>query len=479
MIGSYATTGADASLIIERIHTSNSVRLDRRNKEKMQNFYDVLLRRFVGVGDALYKAGEGGEELGRYKQLDVLTKTLYIMAQDAPDSAAAVWNRRLGIIQSAHAKRLRDAELIGLDDEEEFSAWPSSGSLLLLRTIGHIFPMTDLRHVVTTPTLIIIGQILGQTPVRSIEDVMKGVFCSALMLEYTKDAKRLAPEALAFLAGALNLFAVDMEDACSASPVPSFAVAHKIDDLLNLRENAIKFSTDSKSKESCYKFSLEKAVMRSVSAPSTILVTVLRMIQKSVDCYFGSLNSSEEESFDQITRALLRLSPNAKLSKLPKFLIGEITKTADTISHELNIGKPRRPLLRRAAAKSSEIAIETLAPRMEDPTRYAMSKDKNKTRTQAEKDKLRREYKREHKAVSRELRLDAAFVENERRKEKDRKDSKAREARNKNYAWMEQEQATMNQQVAQGGGLLKGGGTGAARIKAKSGKIGIKRGGKF
>ena len=44
---------------------------------------------------------------------------------------------------------------------------------------------------------------------------------------------------------------------------------------------------------------------------------------------------------------------------------------------------------------------------------------------------------------------------------------------------MEQEQATMNQQVAQGGGLLKGGGTGAARIKAKSGKIGIKRGGKF
>ena len=37
----------------------------------------------------------------------------------------------------------------------------------------------------------------------------------------------------------------------------------------------------------------------------------------------------------------------------------------------------------------------------------------------------------------------------------------------------------MNQQVAQGGGLLKGGGTGAARAKAKTGKIGIKRGGKF
>jgi Nop14-like family. len=91
MIATYATTGTDASLIIERIHTSNSVRLDHRNKEKMQNYYDVLLRRFIGVGDALYKGGNGGEDLGRYDQLDSLTKTLYDMAQDAPDSAAAVW----------------------------------------------------------------------------------------------------------------------------------------------------------------------------------------------------------------------------------------------------------------------------------------------------------------------------------------------------------------------------------------------------
>merc|ERR1719457_159749 len=106
---------------------------------------------------------------------------------------------------------------------------------------------------------------------------------------------------------------------------------------------------------------------------------------------------------------------------------------------------------------------------MEDHTKYAMGKDMNKTRMQADKDRQRREYRREHKAVSRELRLDAAFIESERRKEKDLKDSKTRAARNKNFAWLEQEQATMNQQVAQGGGLLKGGGIGAARSKAASG----------
>ena len=57
----------------------------------------------------------------------------------------------------------------------------------------------------------------------------------------------------------------------------------------------------------------------------------------------------------------------------------------------------------------------------------------------------------------------------------DKPDSK----RQKNFAWLESEQATMNQQVRQGGGLLSGGGTGAARAKARSAKLGIKKGGKF
>jgi nucleolar protein 14 len=44
---------------------------------------------------------------------------------------------------------------------------------------------------------------------------------------------------------------------------------------------------------------------------------------------------------------------------------------------------------------------------------------------------------------------------------------------------LEGEAATLNQQVALGGGLLKGGGIGAAKAKARSGKLGIKKGGKF
>ena len=44
LIAKYASTGKDASIIIKRIYASNSVRLDHRNGERMQNFYDGLSR---------------------------------------------------------------------------------------------------------------------------------------------------------------------------------------------------------------------------------------------------------------------------------------------------------------------------------------------------------------------------------------------------------------------------------------------------
>ena len=231
LIGQHASTGKDVSLIIQRIHKSNSVRLNKRNTEKMQNFYDVLLRRFIAVGDAIHTSGDGGEELGRYEQLNALTKILYAMSQDSPESAAAVWGRRLGIFQNAHAKRLRDAGFVSIDDDkDDFTAWPSTGTLFLLRALGHIFPVTDRRHRVVTPALLLLGQMVAQTPVRSLSDLVCGLFCCGLMVEYTKEAKRVAPEAMAFLAGVLRLFSKNP----AASPVPTLQQVHP--SLRGLRE---------------------------------------------------------------------------------------------------------------------------------------------------------------------------------------------------------------------------------------------------
>ncbi|KAI2491832.1 Nop14-like family [Fragilaria crotonensis] len=188
-------------------------------------------------------------------------------------------------------------------------------------------------------------------------------------------------------------------------------------------------------------------------------------------------DGSEPEAFSDLVDALLALNPRSKTNPIPQAIADKIAATASKLSTFLSTA--RVPLTRRSGPSRQEMSIKSLAPRLEDPDRYRMSKDQGKNANQAALDRSRREYKREHKAVARELRMDGAFAEQERRREQDKRDSKARAKRNKNFAWLESEQGAMNQQVAQGGGLLSGGGMGAARAKAKSAKLGIKKGGKF
>jgi nucleolar protein 14 len=473
LIGKYAATGKDASTIIKRIHASNSVRLDHRNGERMQNFYDVLLRRFMAVGDAIFDSGDGGEELRRYDQLNTIAKVMYDMAQDSPESAGAVWSRRIGILRKAHEKRLRDSDFVRGDEEMEdgefWSAWPTVGVFLLLRTLGHIFPVTDRRHHVVTPAILLLAQTTAQTPVLSTFDLTMGILCSGLLMEYTKEAKRVVPEAVSFIASAIRLFAPNNTRNFTN---PALQAAYDQPFSQSLRDAVSKYDD-----ATLPSLKLEHDFI--VSDEDTEIATALlsmciSLIEKYVQALKGSFSvSAEAELLYEVSDAILCLQPKSYPLDLQK----KISRTASLIAGVCPA--KRAPLQRRGRASASEMAIKTLAPRMEDPTRYSMSRDKGKKSAQAAIDRVRREYKREHKAISRELRMDGAFIETERRKDQEKRDSKARAKRHKNFAWLEGEVGAMNEQVRQGGGLLKGGGTGLARAKAATGKMGIKKGGKF
>lgn len=470
LIAKYAATGQDATTIIERIHRANSVRLDHRNTEKMQNFYDALLRRFILVGDAISISGNGGEELGRLEQLSGITRVLYAMTTDSPEMAAAVWSRRVGILQSAHEKRLRDFEV--MVDEEE-SPWPSSGVFLLLKALTVIFPVTDKRHDIVTPANLLLGEIISQTPVTSTHDIILGVLFSALLLENGLEAKRVAPEALGFLASVIRLFS-DSPGHCA---LPALDAATILPDVQGLRE-ALKELTQTDGDEDSVipPLRLEQDFAQGDASlvATALLGSTLKLIGKLFMEFEASLpDGSVSEMMGEVSDSLLTL----KASNLTKSLKRILTPLASGLAKAT--AAHRVPLRRRAGDASEDKGIKSLAPRMEDPEKYTLSRDKGKKAKQAAVDRTRREYKREHKAFSRELRIDASFIESERRKQYQTKQDKERAKRNKNFAWLEGEQAAMNQQVAQGGGLLKGGGMGAAKAKAKSGKLGIKKGGKF
>lgn len=60
---------------------------------------------------------------------------------------------------------------------------------------------------------------------------------------------------------------------------------------------------------------------------------------------------------------------------------------------------------------------------------------------------------------------DTDFLEQERFKEKTTQLEVARGERYKNFAWLEEQQATINQQVRKGGEVLRGGGSAIAKRK--------------
>lgn len=451
LIDQYAMTGSDACCIIRRIFVNNSVQLNKNNKIKMTQFYEVVLQRFVEISDAVHELGNGGDKLCRYYQLDELTYTLFDMTQDFPNSACILWSKKLAFFQKILTKRIITLET---DDCNYVSSWPSVGMLLLMRVLGHLFPVTDFRHGIITPALLLLGQMIAQAPVVSLLDLVKGIFSAGLMIEYTKDAMRLPLEAFTFLSGVLMLFSNTVD----LGPIPILLNTKKSINLRNLRQYVLDYFNQDESKNLTLSFEKEKISTR--TTPLEVLLCTLRLIQTSIGHYHGNLCNAETEVFEHLRRCLFCM--NEKNNRWPNFVKKLIVKTIDAVS--LSKQSPRQPLQRFSSARNSELAIPTFSPQIVDLTKtsvFATEKDRL-----FEKSKIQHEYKSERKALSRQIRQDALLIETIRRQNKYDRDKRAKIERQKNYACLEQEQATINQQVARGGDLLRGGGTSVARWKA-------------
>ena len=456
MIGEYCETGKDAATLIERIYVANSVRLNRNHMSSMVNFLDILQKRFLLVADALAENGDD-ERLARREQLDELTKVMYKITQEAPNQMSQIWSRRLIYFQRSLGKQLRDLE-IGVDT----SAVPSVGQILLLRCMGHIFPMTDYRHVVATPIMLLIGQYLAQAPITKVQELYRSMLLASMSIEYTKETKRIFPEVVLFLSGVLHLFYDETET--TQNPMPSILVG-------NIRKHVV----SNRSEDYKLQLHLEGSKIGDIACP--ILFSALKLVG-----HVARIANDGNVGVELLQLLKISLKPLTKVKKnqngvMPSLMSKLISNVYLDVKQSIEQLASRQPLHRSQSHKQT--AIKSFAPNMEDPDSYKMSKDKTKTQQQAQHARLKREYRREHKAVQREIRVDAAVIESQRRSEKTKRDDAARQKRQQNYAWMEHEQGLMNQQVRQGGGLLTGGGTGAARVKARQGTLGIKKGGKM
>jgi len=499
LIIEHCNVGSDVITLLNRIHSSNSVRLDRRNVTPMQNFLDVLIRRFVKVGDAIFESGDGGE-MDRAMQIDETCKVIYNVSQDHPETAAAIFGRRLGITQRALSKRLRDAELyvntdgtinktnnnnrdVAADADEEsdsfedFSVFPSFGTIFMFRLIGHVFPVTDYKHAIVTPTLILMGQCLGQANVRKIWDVAKGLVICGIGLGFVTETKRVLPEVVGFVSGVIRLFSERKGSKTikggwkggGGFEIPTLSGAEKSVHMKDIRSCVMK-TEDLGKDDLLIDFNQgRKEVVTSV------LNLALRLAGQILELYGTSSNVDLVKRLGLSVELLNQDPVGGKIMKKKiRQLYDKFSAVRDAAA------APRKPLF-IVGPKINDLAVKSLHPKIEDVDTYKITKDKGKEKKKAERDKLQRQYKRESKAAARELRLDGQFIEQKRREEKNKTVNKGRDERNRNFAWMEGEAAILNQQVRQGGGLMSGGGVGAAKSKARTNKIGRikKKDGKF
>ncbi|CAM9849880.1 unnamed protein product, partial [Phaeothamnion confervicola] len=447
VLARHAKSAADVNTVIDRVRRYHSVRLDGRNKEKMHNFYGLLLRRFQRVGQQAVQLPPGGP-MDRTVQLDFLTRAMYDMTQETPDAAGALWHRTLGSLQQKLAKRLRDAGAGGAG-----RCWPDGGALLLLRLLPHLFPTSDFQHPVATPAALLLGQCLAQCPVRSAADVPAGLFAAGLALEYARPAGRFVPEAVSFLAAVVAAFAPAAATGLAAKRSTLPTIGEPPTMRLDLRwldgggdENDGAEDTSSTA----------AAAMRPAFAAAT-LATAYRLLTQQAALLAGC--DAAHEAMAPAAEALARVHP-AATPQLPPALRALHTGLADALAALRTAAAARSPLRWPAEAKG---ALRTLAPKFAE--RYTMGKDGDLDRDRAQVKQMQRQLKREKKGAARELKRDAAFLSTARDAAREERDGERRRALKLNRAWLEQQQASFNKEISGKAGRMnmKGGGTAAKK----------------
>ncbi len=466
LITKYCTTGDDINTVIQRCAKYHSALADSRNREKLHNFYDVLLRHFVAVGEKIATSHGCIDSFNYPNQLHALSGVLFDIAQEMPLQIGALWRRILRQMQHKFATVLKN----------NAQSWPSPGHLILLKVIGDIFPVTDLRHPIATPAALLTGQYLSQCPVTCVSHIVSGLFCCASLLRWSSTSGRFAPEALSFLTGALSLFACDQWRQVAAKFVTS-PMFHSITEKgrttlgLLLRGQASSFQEDLGDNDGPPKLPLSAARMlekiengNDFPTPD-VCVAIFGTIYSLLEASIPSLVSTEgfPEMVFPIKGVLSTLCPSEEPHALPIGL-----QKIHVRLHRKIMELEGAALAKRSPLKwqmGGVRLVKALFPKFEEGFVPGRGLD-------SEVKKLKKMVSREKKGAMRELRRDTEFLARVVDDDSLVKEGARKTQLRKNRIWLEEQQSTWKQQVGKkkSRGLMQGGGS-SIKKRPKVGKF--------
>ena len=504
----YVKNGTDYVAMVTRIVGYHSVKLPGKegvdNKSRMHNFLGVLMAEFSAIGDGLAYAASQDEQADLMMRLDSLMALVFQLCRDMEGSVTSLWAKAIKQLLGALQKRLRDYA----HGVRQASTWPSLGKVLFLQLLGCTYSVTDLQHALVTPAMLLMCQYLTQCQVVSLQDVSTGLLVCSVLMDYTDGSKRYVPEVTSFLCRLLGVLAQNH----SASASGSFHIAKSANSSSNFNVNKLCWLSLVPREEDEHARAAKKSKAtkrappgaapaanqgqeggegkipwRYFSAAGTVpehtgeddatsgveegprsSVALLGVALSLVKQLLGRHGASA--AFPEIASPLLNalMDVSAAVTTLDGHKEERVTALINEVSSVLQLcgaqatrkQDSRSPLAWRNESVSS---IEAKNPMY--AMNYTFKKDNDADGDRAKMKQLQRQLKRETKAAQRELRRDSEFLDREAFKDKQEAHDRRRAERSKNFAFMEEQQATINQQVRLGGGLMKGGGSGVIKGK--------------
>lgn len=348
--------------------------------------------------------------------------------------------------------------------------WPALGQLLLFRLLMTVFSVSDYRHIIAESANLFLSQCLSQCPVNSLSDMMSGLLCVSLLTDMAQESERISPESVAFLSSILAVFApvITQEnvDGLLLQKTLNAKTLTWIRLFLSTQASLLD-STKSAGISDWKLFSMidsETDDETKYAALSSIFLMTQQLIKTLLDRHKS--HSGFAELFESTILRNLKLLRPHEAPRLSSSIIISHTLLLEGLIKNIRDHKcTRQPLQWR---RQHKVAIVSKNPRFE--VDYKLKKDSDPDEARAKLKQLTREKKREEKAAMRELRRDSDFLEQEKYSAQRKRLDQMREERNNNFAWLEEQQATINEQVRKGGELLRGGGSGMTkkpRVKRK------------
>ncbi|XP_041369005.1 nucleolar protein 14-like [Gigantopelta aegis] len=381
-------TTTDKLTIIHRVRACHHPSLAEGNKQKLE----ILLRLLVQ-----YFGDECLQEPLELSLLDKLTVHLYELTQQMPAVAAEVLQNQILDRQAEFSqlaeRRGRRALVVGLD------------TLLYLKLVSVLFPTSDFRHPVTTPAMLLIGQLLAQCPVKTERDVASGLFLCSLCLQYVWLSKRYFPEAINFLHGVLFLAAEKKANKIERVVPPFKPVGTGVNLLLVTSEESKNCELKLFNVAEVFDSDLTEDELSTDNFRVNAVNSCVHLLQEFSTLY------ADLPSYTEIFLPVIEICKQLPKHLYPQSLQSALSNLLSQIDKSSQ--KPRQCLV---IQKKKPQPLKMFEPKFEEVW-DGKKKKGGGNRKFNEKQRLVHKHKRELKGAIREIRKDAQFLAHEQLKE--------------------------------------------------------------